>query len=79
MNDKKSEWLKSRNSKLSNVKGRKAIITNNFKVSNKNLRTQRYRKKFKWKTTIRIFKITRGEITDQRKSKAEKFESANSY
>ena len=39
LNDTKLEWRKSRNSKLSNVKCRKAIITNDFKVSNKNFRT----------------------------------------
>ena len=64
MNDKKLEWPKSRNSKLSKIKGRKAIITNNFKVSEKNLRTQRYRKEFKSKTNIMIVKIARGEITN---------------
>ena len=32
LNDKKSEWPKSRNSKLSNLKCRKAIITNDFRV-----------------------------------------------
>ena len=64
LNDKKLEWPKSRNSKLSKIKGRKAIITNNFKVSEKNLRTQRYRKEFKSKTNIMIVKIARGEITN---------------
>ena len=63
-NDKKSEWPKSRNSKLSKVKCRKAIITNDFKVLNKNLRTQIIRKEFKSKTNIRMVKITRDEITN---------------
>ena len=62
MNDKKSEWPKSRNSKLSKGKCRKAIVTNDFKVLNKNLKTQRVRKDFKSKTNIRMVKITRDEI-----------------
>ena len=33
LNDTKLEWPKSRNSKLSKVKCRKAIITNDFEVS----------------------------------------------
>ena len=41
LNDKKSEWPTSQNSKLSKFKYIKAIITNDFKVLNKNLRTQR--------------------------------------
>ena len=44
LKDKKSERPKSRNSKLSKFKCRKAIITNEFKVLNKHLRTQRCRK-----------------------------------
>ena len=63
LNDKKSEWPKSLNSKLSKFKCREAIITNDFEVLNKNLRTQRCRKKFKSKANIRILKITKGEIT----------------
>ena len=39
LNDKKSEWPKSRNKKLSKVECRKAIVTNDFKVLNKSLRT----------------------------------------
>ena len=46
LNDKKLEWPKSRNSKL----------------SNKNLRTQRCRKKFKSKANIRMLEITKGKI-----------------
>ena len=64
LNDKKSEWPKSRNSKLSKFKCRKAIIKNDFKVLNKNLRTQRCRKKFKSKANIRMFEITKGGITN---------------
>ena len=64
MNDKKSKWPKSRNSKLSKFKCRKAIITNDFKVLNKNLRTQRCRKKLKSKANIRMLEITKGEITN---------------
>ena len=64
LNDKKSKWPKSRNLKLSKFKCRKAIITNDFKVSNKNLRTQRCRKKFKSKANIRMLEITKGEITN---------------
>ena len=63
LNNKKLEWPKSRNSKLSKFKCRKAIITNDFKVLNTNLRTQRCRKKFKSKANIRILEITKGEIT----------------
>ena len=59
LNDKKSEWPKSRNSKLSKFKCRKAIITNVFKVLNKNLR-----KKFKSKANIRMLEITKGKITN---------------
>ena len=62
LNDKKSEWPKSRNSKLSKFKCRKAIIANDFKVLNKNLRTQRCRKKFKSKANTRMLEITKGEI-----------------
>ena len=64
MNDKKSEWPKSRNSKLSKFKCRKAVITNDFKVVNKNLRTQRCRNKFKSKANIRMLEITKAEITN---------------
>ena len=64
LNDKKSEWPKSRNSKLSKFKCRKAIITNDFKVLNKNLRTHRCRKKFKSKANIRMLEITKGKITN---------------
>ena len=64
LNDKKSEWPKSRNSKLSKFKCRKAIITNDSKVLNKNLRTQRCRKKFKSKANIRMLEITKGKITN---------------
>ena len=64
LNDKKSEWPKSRNSKLLKMKCRKAINTNDFEVLNKNLRTQRCRKKFKSKANIRMVKITKGEITN---------------
>ena len=64
LNDKKSEWPKSRDSKLSKFKCRKAIITNDIKVLNKNLRTQRCRKKFKSKANIRMLEITKGEITN---------------
>ena len=65
MNDKKAEWPKSRNSKLSKFKCRKAIITNDFQILNKNLRTQRCQKKFKSKANIRMLEITKGEITSQ--------------
>ena len=64
LNDKKSEWPKSRNSKLSKFKCRKAIITNDFKVLNRNLRTQRYRKKFKSKANKKMLEIEKGEITN---------------
>ena len=64
LNDKKSEWSKSRNSKLSKFKCRKATIINDFKVLNKNWRTQRCRKKFKLKANIRMLEITKGEITN---------------
>ena len=64
LNDKKSEWPKSRNSKLSKFECRQAIITNDFKVLNKNLRTQRCQKKFKSKANIRILEITKGKITN---------------
>ena len=64
LNDKKSEWPKSRSSKLSKFECKKAIITNDFKVLNKNLRTQRCRKKFKSKANIKILEITKGEITN---------------
>ena len=64
LNDKKSEWPKSRNFKLSKCKCRKAIITNDVKVSNTNFRTQRCRKKFKSKANIRMLDITKGEITN---------------
>ena len=37
---------------------------NDFKVSNKNLRTQSWWQEFKSKTNIRIVKITKGEITN---------------
>ena len=64
LNDKKSEWPKSLNSKLSKFKCRKAIITNDLEVLNKNLRTQRCRKKFKSKANIKMLEITKGEITN---------------
>ena len=50
--------------KLLKVKCRKAIITNDFKVSNKNLGTQICQNEFKSKTNVRMVKITRGEITN---------------
>ena len=64
LNDKKSEWPKSRNSKLSKFKCRKAIITNDFKILNKKLRTQRCRKKFRSKANITMLEITKSEITN---------------
>ena len=62
LNDTKLERPKSRNSKLSMVKYRKAFITNDFKVSNKNLKTQIYQNEFESKTNVRIIKVTGGEI-----------------
>ena len=50
LNDTKLEWPKFRNSKLSMVKYRKAFIMNDFKVSNKNLRTQIYQNEFESKS-----------------------------
>ena len=44
------------------VKYRKAFITNDFKVSNKNLRTQIYQNEFESKTNVRIIKVPGGEI-----------------
>ena len=64
LNDKILEWPKSRNSKLSKFKCRKVIITNDSKVLNKTLRTQRCRKKFKSKANIRMLEITKGKITN---------------
>ena len=64
LNDKKSEWPRSRNSKSLKVKCRKSIITKDFTVLNKNLTTRRCRKEFKWRTNIRMVKIPKGEITN---------------
>ena len=64
LNDKKSEWPKSRNSKLLKVKCRKSIITRGFTVLNKNLTTRRCRKEFKSRTNIRMVNIPKGEITN---------------
>ena len=78
LNEKILQWPKSRNSKLSKFKCRKAI-TNDSKVLSKNLRIQRCRKKFKSKANIRMLVITKGEITNKWKSKAKKFEFLSSY